>query len=235
MELEHDTPIEDESGLIIRSFSAEMTVGDGRTLDVRIVPYGETITHNDGLGGVPRGVPYQEEWLPGVFSHQERAANRVLVNFEHYPGLAGVIGHGTLLREGRDGFYGSFKIHDTPDGDKALILAKDQVLTDVSLEARPQKSVRTVSGVIQRVKAHLKAVALTREGAYKGAKVLAIRQPAIMDEQLLPVPMDPELAERCRKLGIKLPEHITAHPGTSGHPTESGTPEEDGTRQAEQT
>lgn len=227
MEAEHDTELQPEDGLIVRQFAAELTAGDGRTVDVRIVPYGETITHNDGQGGVPVGVPYREEFMPGVFAHQERAANRVLANFEHEPGIRGVIGHGLTLREGRDGFYGTFKIHDTPDGEKALILIREGVVDSVSLEARPQKSVRTVGGVIQRVKAHLSKIALTREGAYKGAKILALRSPAILDETLLPQPMDENLVHRLVQNGIKLPDHL-AHPA-SGHPGTTGTPE-DGTR-----
>ena len=31
--------IQPETGLITRSFAGEMTAGDGRTIDVRIVPY----------------------------------------------------------------------------------------------------------------------------------------------------------------------------------------------------
>src|SRR5574337_1803208 len=69
-------------GMIRRSFAAEVTAGDGRTVDVRIVPFGERISHNDGLGGVPRGEWYEEEWMPGVFDHQLNAAHRLLANFE---------------------------------------------------------------------------------------------------------------------------------------------------------
>ena len=114
--------------VIVREFAAELTASEGRTVDVRIVPYGERITHNDGLGGVARGVDYTEEWMPGVFSHQLNAANRVLANYEHQEGIAGVIGHGIALREEADGFHGSFVLHDTPDGDKALLLVRQGVL-----------------------------------------------------------------------------------------------------------
>ena len=46
---EHETPvsewrIQDGPGVIVRTFAAELTPGDGRTVDVRIVPYGERIT-----------------------------------------------------------------------------------------------------------------------------------------------------------------------------------------------
>ncbi len=219
-----------ETGLIRRTFDAEITAGDGRTVDVRIVPYGERITHNDGLGGVPKGLPYQEEWMPGAFAGQERAANRVLVNFEHQEGIGGIVGHGKQLMERTDGLYGSFKLHENSDGDKALMLVQEGVLGGVSLEARGRKSVRGRDGVIRRVKANLVGIALCRAPAYTGAVVLAVREEAeLIDEELLPLDTDHELIERCRRLGIKLPQRYEAHPVDTDTPAEAGT-SEDGTR-----
>lgn len=232
-ELETQTAEAPERGLLHREFAAQVTAGDGRTVDVLIVPYGEQIEHNDGFGGVPKGVVYREEWAPGVFDHQVNAANRVLANVEHQEGIAGVVGHGLVLREGADGFYGSFKIHDTPDGDKALLLIREGVFNSVSLEARPRKSQRTLGGVIRRVKADLVNVAFTRFGAYKRAGVLAVREEivdeSVIDQEFLPVNPSPELLERCRALGIELPQRYQAHPVETGTPAEAGTPE-DGTR-----
>jgi HK97 family phage prohead protease len=222
--------LENEPTMIVRTFAAELTAGEGRTVDVRIVPYGETATVADGLGGVKRGVAYQEEWLPGVFAHQTNAANRVLANFEHQSGIAGVVGHGLELRDSRDGFHGSFRLHETADGDKALVLVREGVLGGVSLEARPVKSVRTAAGVVQRVKAHLSAIALCREPAFAGARVLAVREAApIFDAELLPVEIDPELVERCRRLGLRIPASLTAHPDDTDTPAQADTPD-DGTR-----
>ena len=67
---------------------------------------------------------YREEWMPGVFAHQLNAANRVVANYEHQEGLGGVVGHGVALRDATDGFHGSFVLHDTPDGEKALLMVK---------------------------------------------------------------------------------------------------------------
>lgn len=231
-----------ERPVLHRTYQAELTAGDGRTVDVRIVPYGEQITHNDGLGGVPKGVPYQEEWVYGAFSEQAKAATvgrakKVLVNFEHGPGLRDVVGHGLVLREAADGYYGSFRLHDTPDGDKALLLINEDILDGVSMEVPYQtvKSVRAKNGVIQRVKGHLQGIALTRHGAYQGATVLAVREEAeIVDEELLPVAPDPELIARCQRLGIKLPQRYQAHPAETDTPAESGT-SEDGTRHTPET
>lgn len=218
-----------ERGLLHREFKADITPGEGRTVDVLIVPYGEQIEHNDGFGGVPRGVVYREEWTPGVFAHQGNAANRVLANVEHEEGIRGIVGHGVSLMERDDGYYGSFKMHETPEGDKALLLIKEGVFNSVSLEARPRKSQRTAAGIIRRVKADLVNVAFTRFGAYSRAGVLAVREEIVeetmVDEKYLPVDPNPELLDRCRALGIELPQRYQAHP-------EADTPEESGTSEA---
>ncbi len=227
----HDT---DQPEILHRTYTTDMTAGDGRTVDVRIVPYGEQITHNDGRGGLPKGVPYQEVWESGAFSDQARAAEvgrakHVLLNFEHEEGLRGVVGHGLTLREAADGLYGSFTIHAGPDGDKALMLVQEGVLTGISLEARSKKSVRNAAGLVRRVKAVLVNVALCREGAYEGARVLAIREPAMMlDEELLPHPFDPDLAERLERLGLTVPDNLKA-------PPDMGTPAGAGTRRTANT
>jgi len=223
----------EDDKVIHRTFAAEITAGDGRTVDVRIVPYGERITHNDGLGGVPRGEPYMEEWMPGAFDHQLNAAHRVVANYEHQVGIGGIVGKGLALRSLPDGFHGSFRILDGSDGDKTLQLIRDRVLDGVSLEARPVKTVRSKDGVMQRVKANLYAVAFTRFAAFSGARVLAVREEAadmVIDEALLPFAMDSELVERCRQLGVQLPQRYEAQPDVADTPAETGT-SEDGTRQ----
>jgi Escherichia/Staphylococcus phage prohead protease len=218
-----------ERALLVREFPAEITAGDGRTVDVRVVPYGVQANVSDG------GPVYREEWLAGCFDEQLRAANRVnvLLNFEHQAGIAGIVGRGVDLRSEADGLHGTFRMLNTQDGDKALELVNEGVLGGVSLEAYGKKSIRSHDGVVKRVKAHLDKVALCRRPAFKDAVVLAIREEVIFDEELLPIEIDPELVERCRRLGIKLPESMKAHPDETGTPAETGTPER-GTRQEEE-
>jgi HK97 family phage prohead protease len=226
---------EESDGLIRREYAADLTPGEGRTVDCRIVPYGETIEHNDGLGGVPKGMPYREEWMPGAFTHQLKAANRVLANLEHQEGIAGIVGHGTALIERQDGLYGSFKLHDTPEGNKALMLIKEGIMDSVSLEAEGRKSLRGRDGVIRRVKANLVNIAFARFGAYAGAAVLAVRQQAAVErepfpEELMPSDMDPAIIARCRALGVQLPERYEAHLADTDTSAETDTSEAD-TRQ----
>jgi HK97 family phage prohead protease len=225
---------EEPKDLLIREFRADLQVGDGRTVDVRIVPYGERITHDDGYGGVPRGVPYQEEFLPGAFNHQLNAANRITANVEHEKGIAGKVGHGVMLREMPDGLHGTFRLLDTPAGETTRQLIEAGTLDSVSLEARRVKDIRR-DGVIQRAKVNLHGIAFTAFGAYKNARVLALREEAqLLDEELLPVDIDPERVERLRAQGIVLPSRYEAQPAQTDTSAQSDT-SEDGTRQSEAT
>lgn len=217
-----------ERPFVVREFVAQMSAGDGRTVDVRIVPYGVAAEVSDDGRNF-----YREKWDDHAFDDQLVAGHRlkVLLNFEHLSGISNIVGRGVSLRSVvGDGLHGSFRMDDGPDGDKALGLVNDGILDSVSLEAYPKKSVRSADGTVNRVKAHLRNVALCRTPAFSDAKVLAIREAPIFDEADLPVDMAPELVDRCRRLGIKLPQRYQAPPDTAGTPAESGTPE-DGTRQ----
>lgn len=213
-----------ERPVLRREFTAEISEGDGRTVDVRVVPYDTQARVSDG------GPAYLEEWANGCFDAQLRAANRVdvLMNFEHEPGSGGLIGRGTQLRSEADGLHGTFRIFDNDKGNIMLELVREGVLGGVSLEAYAKRSIRTAAGVIRRVDARLRNVALCRTPAFKDAVVLAVREDVVFDEDLLPIDIDPELVERCRRLGIKLPQRM-AHPAKTDTPADAGT-STDGTR-----
>src|ERR1041385_6816726 len=159
------------------TFRREVTVhlredGDGRTLVSKLVPYNEVATvSDDGI------TTYQEKFLPGAFTAQTRAAHRIKVflNYRHGQSLQDQIGHATKLEEREDGLYGALRVIDHPDGDKALALIREGVLDKLSIEFASPRS-RKVGGVIERIKAHLRGVALTPFGAYASAAVLAIRE-----------------------------------------------------------
>lgn len=209
----------------VRVVATELHAGDGRTVDCRIVPYGERAQANDGLGGLPRGVMYDEEILPGAFDHQLNVAHRVLVNVEHEQGIGGVVGKGVALESRHDGLYGAFRMLETPNGETALQLVREGALGGVSFEAKFDVS-RALNGVVQRVKANLRNIALCREPAYSRALVLGLRQaPAvILNEDDFPLAFDAELAKRIEALGLEVPERLkVAHPAY-GTPASSGTP-----------
>lgn len=219
------------SGLLERRFRSEATSGDGRTIDLRLVPYGEPAEVDDGQG------PYFEEFVHGAFDGQTEHAHRVYLNFEHQKGIRAIVGKGlTLESVPDDGLYGSFRAFEDQDGDKALTLVREGVLTGASIEFKPKKSIRTAAGVVRRIVAHLDAVALCRVGAYATAGVLALREQddeeeQILDAELFPADIDPERVERLRALGIRLPDRYQAHPVEEGTPAVAGTPDDDGTRQ----
>jgi HK97 family phage prohead protease len=212
----------------VRTYAAELTPGDGRTVDIRIVPYGVRASANDGLGGVPYGVQYTEEFVAGVFDHEISAPNRVLLDFEHSgkardaarratANLEDVVGRGLSLTSKSDGFHGAFRMLETAAADTALALVKEGVLTGASVECRFLRSIRGADGVVRRVKAKLERVALCRESAYLGAGVLGVRTaaaPVVIDEELLPIPFDQELASRISALGITIPDRLLEPPAT---------------------
>lgn len=161
----------DDHVALVREFPVEYAqVGDGRTVDLRIVPF-NTPTEVSDFGGPP----YTETWLPGVFERQMRAANRVWLNFEHEPGLRGVVGHGVELVERDDALYGSFRVLAGEDGDKALEMVNEGLLPGVSLEAIPIRSQQR-NGIVERIKARLDKVSLCRFPAFPEAQVLAVRE-----------------------------------------------------------
>lgn len=162
-----------DENLIRREFPVVLEPsGDGRTLDLRIVPYNTPARVSDG------DEPYMEEWAPGVFDRQKNAASRVLVNFEHQRGLSNVVGRGDEFHDSEDGFDASVRILSGADGDKALELVRDKVLAGVSLEAIPLKSEVSKDGVVRRIKARLVNIALCRFPAFEEAQVLAVREEA---------------------------------------------------------
>jgi len=214
----------------VRRYSATLTPGDGRTVDLRIVPYGERVQANDGLGGVPRGVVYTEEFSPGVFDHEIKSAHRVLLDFEHSERLDGIVGRGLSLESRSDGFHGAFRMLETTAGETALALVNEGVLTGASVECRFLRSLRGADGVVRRMKAKLVKVALCRDPAYPSSVVLGVRtladdEPSTIEyaEELKPVPFDPDLALRIAALGITLPDRLVADPSQTD-PSENSDP-----------
>ncbi len=191
---------DDQRVAVEREFAADLSEGDGRTVDLRVVPYNTIARVSDP----PDHVPYDEVWRPAAFERQLNAANRVdvFLNFEHQRGLGGIIGHGVELRETEDGLYGTFRLHENPDGDKARNLLHEGLLNGVSLEAVAIRSQKR-GGVVERLRGHLDAVALCRTGAsrrpaYKDAQVLAVRtEPAAAPEPVA----DPN-TERLERIGF---------------------------------
>lgn len=178
-----------EREVFIREVPIEIGDGDGRTIDALLVPYGVRGTVADP----PDFTPYEEEFVYGAFARQTKAPDRVKVwlNFEHEQGLRGIIGHGIALEERPDGLHGSFRVHPGPDGDKALAMIEEGILTAMSIEFAALKS-KVANGVVQRLRAIVDKASLVMAGkeAYAGAGVLAVRE-APDDDDDEPPPSEP--------------------------------------------
>lgn len=211
----HEEQASDVKGreVLVRTFAVESQALDGRTLHVRVVPFDEVATVADP----PDFRQYREQFHPGVFRGQENAAHRIRLRSDHAAidsggvrksGLAGVVGKGVSLREANGGVEAEFRFLDTAEADTALALVKDGGYDGVSAEFIPIRSVRSKDGIMQRMKAHLDSVALALGPAYSKAEILALREggEVVEDEEMMPPPVNRNLLERCKALGVKLPE-----------------------------
>lgn len=219
-----------ERPVLRREFAAELsTRSDGRTIDALIVPYNVPTEVADP----PDYRRYTEMFVKGAFARALKAPFRVWLNFEHKPGFQNVIGNGVTFEERDDGLYGELEIDEGQDGDKALRFVHKNILRSLSVEFKAMsRDLPNADGVVVRRSVHLDAVALCRRGAYDDAKVLAVREEPhlIVEEALRPVDIPTEAIDRCRRLGIALPQRYQAHPADPDTPAEAGT-SEDGTRQ----
>jgi HK97 family phage prohead protease len=201
----------EERTILHREVSFELAPGgDGRTLEARIVPYGVPATVADP----PTFEPYEEMFVRGAFDAQLKAAHRVKVwlNFEHEQGLRGIVGAAQEIESRDDGLYGTFRVHDNADGDKALQFVRDGLTTELSMEFAPLKSSRR-NGVVERLRAHLDRVSLCRRGAFAGAEVLSLREEVIDQDDDEPKqreaipslePISDDLAQSLEKLGLRV-------------------------------
>ena len=156
---------------IVRMFPAELSVADGRTVVGRCVPYGEVAEVADN-----GGAPYLEMFARGAFRGVCKAPQRVMLDFEHSPLVANVVGTGRELTEHEDGLHGTFRMLDTPAADTALELVRAGIVTGLSVAAIPLgPGRRGPSGETVRTNCHLDRVALCRQPAYQGAQISAVR------------------------------------------------------------
>jgi HK97 family phage prohead protease len=186
---------------LIRTFEANLDGdGDGRTIIGRCIPFDTPATVSDP----PGYEPYQEVFRAGAFKAATRAPNRVFLDFEHELGIGGVLGHGVELEERPDGLYGRFRVLDHSDGDKALTMVRERVLTGLSVMFQPLRSLRSPGGPVERVRVALDRVSLCRVGAYEDAQVLAVRQ----RKEPAPLLFDPALIARLEHFNVTIPDTL---------------------------
>lgn len=157
------TSMSDE--VLYRSFTPDLEVrrkGDGRTVTGIAVPY-------DYPQRIDRNLI--EQFSRGAFGSPEelaRGANKVKLARDHLPMGGSLIGVATLLRDESEGLYGEFRVSNTPAGDETLELIKDGALSELSVGFREGRNRKLDGGIVERVSADLREVAVVLQGAYGG-------------------------------------------------------------------
>ena len=151
---------------------------DERIIEGVVVPYGQIATVRDS----PTGRPYRETIARGALDGLDPSRVRLEYLADPTPAAhnthAGsrLIGRGTAADLDGDGALMRFRVSRTALGDEAYELARDGVLTDLSVEFLPIAERRTRDGVVERTRIELGRVALVAgKGAYAGAQVTAVR------------------------------------------------------------
>ncbi|TGB13295.1 HK97 family phage prohead protease [Streptomyces sp. MZ04] len=153
------------------SFRAD---GTGRTIYGVAMPYGQTVDIEEF------GRSYKERFAPGAFARSIRERSDKIRLFVGHESRKLPIGKATELREAADGLHAAFHVSATRDGDEALQLVRDGVVTAFSVGFRPVRD-RQESGVTVRTECALYEVSLVGIPAYEGAAVAGVRtaRPAI--------------------------------------------------------
>ena len=144
-----------------RSFAPDLSVragGDQRTIYGIAVPYNAPTRIDDNVG--------VEQFARGAFNHQLDRPNRVKFSREHVLLGGEIIGAASLLRDDAAGLYVELRAARTAKGDETLELVKDGALDQLSIMFREAKNRRLAGGVVERIKADLREVAVVLEGAY---------------------------------------------------------------------
>lgn len=134
---------------------------EGRTVELRIVPWDTVAMTGDG----------PERFRRGAFRGVD--PSRVTIEAGRHGGP--LVGRGLALEERDDAAYLTARIAPTPTGDELLTLTREGVYQDVSVVFVPRTSKRASDGVTERHGVDLRRVAILERGAYPGAEVVAVR------------------------------------------------------------
>src|SRR5215471_1423418 len=157
--------------LHIRHFATGLEVRDlddrTHTAYGRVVSYGEVAMFAEG-GEVKR-----ERFVRGALAAASRAWHRVVLYYSHADVLTNRMGHGLSLEERDDGAWSTFRLDPS-----SYERARDALTTThdgLSLGFYSHTSRLAADGVIDRLRVTVEHVAAVTEGAYSGARLLAVR------------------------------------------------------------
>jgi uncharacterized protein len=184
-----------------RAFQPDLQVrsgGDGRTIFGIVVPYNAPtrIDHN-----------LVEQFARGAFNHQITKPTRVRLEREHVELGGTLIGAGTMMRDDSAGLYMELRASRTPVGDETVELVKDGALDRLSVGFEERQNRRLAGGIIERVTANLRSVAVVLEGAYGEKAVVAGVRSATDGPPLgVLVDYDAELRAKAEEYLLGLPD-----------------------------
>jgi HK97 family phage prohead protease len=164
--------------ILYRAFEPDLEIktrakgGDGRTVIGIAVPWGKPVRVDSRL---------VEQFANGAFNDQLRAAPRIPFAREHIKLGGTLIGRSLMYRNDASGLYGEWRVSPTPAGDETLTLIEDGALDQLSVGFRERQNRRLTGGIMERIKAELREVAVTLEGAYGELAAVAGVRSAVDD------------------------------------------------------
>lgn len=159
-----------------------------RVIEGIVVPFGvaSVVADRDAQGVVGR--PYREMIARGATEGLD--PSRVKLESTVHGGM--LVGRGIDAKALDEGLFMALRVAKTPAGDELLELAREGVLTDMSVVFRPISERRTSEGVVERTAIDIRRVAVLERGAYQGAQVTAVRaDPDPPPRAAAPAPKDP--------------------------------------------
>lgn len=187
------------SDIHIRAFPAQIEQKGERQITGRLVPYDIPTIVADKLPD-GRFETYREGFRRGAFDGQmtvgqtnKGVLTKIGLIHRHEGGL-GYLGPVVALREQPDGLWGDITIMPSKTADVAALLNAGVEELSIEFRLRGQNHTDDRNGVRWRTCAHLDAVALEPQGAYRNARVLQYRADA--EEQRLKLEADEAEAKR---------------------------------------
>lgn len=173
-----------------RSYEPELLdVAEGRTLLLRLVPYGVPTMVRDATGPGTWGRPYREGFDTGAMAdaigNHVAERMRVALTAGHSDDPWRDVGRAVELTEDDTGAYGSFAVDESSFGDHLLAKVRTRQWRGVSVKAVVRASRKDADGIVWRTKVHPVHAAVTEHPAYIDAEVLALR--AISNGSMTPL------------------------------------------------